>query len=72
MRTVFPHYSEKLALGSVAAIWLSVVADRRDSWKRLDGLQGMYIGATAHAQRVPVLTVTVEHFDWLENVWVID
>jgi len=38
----------------------------------LDDLHDVYIAATARTQRLPVLTGTVDHFDRIENVRVID
>ncbi|GAA0728420.1 tRNA(fMet)-specific endonuclease VapC [Halorubrum trapanicum] len=49
-----------------------IIADLRDDGQRLDDLHDVYIGATARAQQLPVLTANVDHFERIENVPVVD
>ena len=56
----------------IATAAAEIIANFRDSGQRLDDLHNVYIGATARAQQVPVLTANVDHFERIENVQVID
>ena len=56
----------------VATAAAEIIADLRGSGQRLDNLHDVYIGATARAQQLPVLTANVDHFERIENVQVVD
>ena len=56
----------------IATAAAGIIADLRDGGQRLDDLHDVYIGATARAQQLPILTANVDHFERIENVQVID
>ena len=56
----------------IATAAAEIITDLRDDGQRLDDLHDVYIGATARAQELPVLTANIDHFERIENVPVID
>lgn len=56
----------------IATAAAEIIADLRESGERLDDLHDVYIGATARAQQLPVLTANVDHFERIENVQIVD
>jgi tRNA(fMet)-specific endonuclease VapC len=56
----------------IATAAAEIIADLRANRNRLDDVHDVYIGATARAQQLPVLTANVDHFERIEDVPVID
>ena len=56
----------------IATAAAEIIAALRADGNRLDDVHDVYIGATARAQQLPVLTANVDHFERIEDVPVID
>ena len=56
----------------IATAAAEIIADLRADGNRLDDVHDVYIGATARAQQLPVLTANVDHFEHIEDLPVID
>lgn len=56
----------------IATTAADIIVEFRDSGLRLDDLHDVYVGATARAQQLPVLTANTGHFERIEDVEVID
>jgi len=59
--------SRTVALGAA-----EIIADLQDRGEPLHDLHDVYIAATARAEKLPVLTANVDHFDRIDEVRVVD
>jgi predicted nucleic acid-binding protein len=57
---------------AVAVAAADVIAGLRARGEPLDDLQGVYIGATALTEQLPVLTANVDDFERIDDVTVVD
>ena len=57
---------------SVATTAAELIATLRDRGQPLDDLHDIYVGATARAQQLPVVTANVDHFERIDGIQVID
>ena len=57
---------------SVATTAAELLATLRDRGQPLDDLHDIYVGATARAQQLPVVTANVDHFERIDGIQVID
>jgi tRNA(fMet)-specific endonuclease VapC len=57
---------------AVATAAAKIIVTLREQGDPLDDLHDVYIAATARTAQLPVLSSNVDHFEWIDDVSVID